>query len=312
MKLRYRKDFEEDDVSRWLVSYADFMTVLFAFFVVLYAVSNINLHKYQQISKSVSKAFDKSTKNVQQETIIQEKAHPLFTKKLIDNENIAKASDDNLNQIPNSMLTKLSETFKSDLGISPYLSANKTWLEFSLGSKTFFKSGQAQITKKALPTLEKLASILKKTRYPIAIEGYTDNLPIKNDKFASNWELSAARAAAVARTLASFGVAPNQISATGFGKQFPIADNDTKKGREKNRRVLIIVSIERKNDRTLSPNQSVFYKKAMIEKQNDENKTLTPKNPDAKMGVFKTKSGGLLFKRIETPKNTAKKPSTEQ
>ena len=119
---------------------------------------------------------------------------------------------------------------------------NEEWLEIELSSTLLFGSGSADLNPPAIELLGSMASLLEEHNNPVRVEGFTDNQPIQSSKFPSNWELSAARAAAVVQLFIEEGIAPQRLAAVGYGEFQPIAENNTAEGREKNRRVVLMIS----------------------------------------------------------------------
>lgn len=223
--MRRRKQLvETDNHQRWIVSYADLITLLFAFFVVMYAVSSVSLDKLQKFVDSTDQAFKPVASNELTTTPMQQ--HPI------------------VNQV---------DEFEQDQVI---LRQHARWAELEIKSKALFPSGSAKLTRSAEILLAKLAYTLKKTNHYISVEGYTDNRGIATVQFPSNWELSAARAAAVVRSLTESGVNPSKIQAVGYGEQHPVSDNLSPEGRSANRRVVIILSKEKTSPRLLQPSLS--------------------------------------------------------
>ena len=238
MKSRRNKVEQHEDSHRWVVSYADFITLLFAFFVVMYAISSVNDSKYKSLSDGMKSAFDKKDQNK------------------------ATVSTDNKNNGPGIKKTKgtyrdgMDELNKSlsDLEDGDYkINRQDGWIELDIKAGSLFKSGDAEIRPEALLKLMQLAGKIKNSPYPIIVEGYTDNVPIATPQYPSNWELSATRAATIARILNSYGIDPSRILVTGYGDQFPISDNVTGDGRGKNRRVNIVIAKNRKVGRLMNP-----------------------------------------------------------
>lgn len=250
MRPRKNKPGQESGGEhRWVISYADFITLLFAFFVVMYSISSVNESKYKSVSEGMHSAFNKKDKHVS------------------DKE---KASENNQNEHP---AMKKREGDGSDaftgLGISLESVNDGDYkvhredgrIEINIQAGALFVKGDAELRSDAVVKLMKIAAIIKELPYPVALEGYTDNLPIETPQYPSNWELSSARAAALARTLATFGVDSSRLSVTGFGDQFPIADNTTSQGRAKNRRVNIVITKSQKDPR--SSNSSIVEPKKL-------------------------------------------------
>lgn len=244
---RTRRTLEEsDNADRWLVSYADFITLLFAFFVVMYAISSINEGKYRVLSDTLIAAFKtppKATEPVQigepQTDKISDAQTAIGVPKPIrveppkaDSKNsrmalIAKTVEKSLRPLINQDLIKVSH--------------NQFWVEVEMNTNILFSSGSAELEEEGIGPLRQLARVLQRLPNPIEVEGHTDNLPIKTPVFPSNWELSAARAASVVHLFAKQGVSPQQLSATGYGEFRPKASNNTIAGRRENRRVSVII-----------------------------------------------------------------------
>ncbi|HHJ37889.1 MAG: hypothetical protein AXA67_02030 [Methylothermaceae bacteria B42] len=240
-------DEEHENHERWLVSYADFITLLFAFFVVMYAISSLNEGKYKVLAESLDKAF----KEPSQKTLdpIQIGETPKTVNPLDALVNAAKpvtepVSEEGQEQIK---LQKISEQIEEVL--APYVdddlvavTRNEFWVAVEMKSGMLFASGSAKLSKAADPVLSKLAEIVREMPdNPIYIEGHTDNVPIQTREFPSNWELSAARAASVVRKLVETGVAPKRLAAVGYGENHPVADNNSEEGRYRNRRVVMVL-----------------------------------------------------------------------
>ena len=254
-----RRRYIKDDIihhDRWLVSYADFITLLFAFFVVMYTSSTVNQKKYEAISSSISSAFslvqlspikgvDKSNEKNQQDNLnlYQKKDQKLV---LIDPIEIAKLKRDQYLSAKAKMDITRSDLIKK---LKPLIDQGKIsvaqvprGIRIDIQDNLLFAPGSATISSPlAVETLTKITPILINSNRPIDIEGHTDNRPIKNKEFSSNWELSALRATAVLRILNQEGIKEEQLSATGFASSRPVDTNESPQGRSKNRRVSIFV-----------------------------------------------------------------------
>ncbi|BCA95853.1 flagellar motor protein MotD [Legionella antarctica] len=240
MTKRKRKNKSEEHVDnhRWVVSYADFITLLFAFFVVMYAISSVNVSKYRSLSEGMKSAFDKKDQN---------KAM-VSTDNKVNGPGVKKTSGtyrDGLDELNESLSGLQNGNFK--------INRQDGWIEMDMKAASLFDSGTADLTSEALIKLMQLAAKIKDVPFPIVIEGYTDDMPIGTPQFPSNWELSANRAASVARVLNSYGISTDRILVTGYGEQYPIADNLTEEGRGLNRRVNIVIAKDRKVDRLINP-----------------------------------------------------------
>ncbi|MEC4747476.1 flagellar motor protein MotD [Methylomicrobium sp. Wu6] len=237
MKRRRRRiPSETVNHDRWLISYADFVTLLFAFFVVMYAISAVNENKYRAFSKSLERAFIEKKRQVSQ-----------LEDALSDSDNSANpgntdgnwAADSRQLQYTSEQLSKMLEGLISENLVS--VKKGKYWIELQMNSELLFLSGSAELAKTSLPLLKKVAEVLKPLPNQINVEGHTDNMPIDTLKFPSNWELSSSRATTVVREFINNGIAPPRLSAIGYGEFHPIADNRIEEGRFKNRRVVLLI-----------------------------------------------------------------------
>lgn len=221
--------------ERWLVSYADFITLLFAFFVVMYSISQVNEGKYRVLSETLDKAFKSQPKS---SSPIQAGAPA----RVSDPGVIDSTSAFNPGNLP-SLEQDFRESFESLIDNDlMYVSSNELWLQVELRDEILFGSGSAQVSERAQEIFTTVAEILRDTPNPIQIEGFTDNLPISTSQFPSNWELSAARASAIVKWLAAQGVAPDRMAAVGYGEHQPVASNNTPEGRAQNRRVAVMIA----------------------------------------------------------------------
>lgn len=259
--------------ERWLVSYADFITLLFAFFVVMYSVSHVNEQKYSTLATTLQSAFSSNFTPTEKVTIPtdQELADPA-----------ALAQE----------LTQALNDFTSHIAVS----GNEDWVEIELNAGLLFGLGKAELNPQAKEVLVPVANILAQYDNVIAIEGHTDNIPIRNPDFPNNWALSSARAVAVLDALSFQGIAPQRLSAIAFGEFRPLADNNTPEGRERNRRVVIRVA----RSAAPAPLQAV----ASFAEENPIPQTAAPTAslslsptplPTPLIQPVRLKGGGLLF-----------------
>jgi chemotaxis protein MotB len=252
---RRKKHEEHENHERWLVSYADFITLLFAFFVVMYSISSINEGKYRVLSSSLEAVFSEQSRSIDpiQEGEVSRgrgEASPSpgkpiqpdfqielpeapYTPPPVPEETIRT-----INEISQQMYQALSDLIEDE---DVVIKKGDDWLEVEIKSNVLFDSGQARLEKNAVPIIGKIARILNTSANPIQVEGFTDNNPINTPRFPSNWELSAARSATVVHLLERYGLNPDRLSAIGYGEFKPIADNETEEGRRKNRRVTLVV-----------------------------------------------------------------------
>lgn len=248
MARRRRQRAEHtDNHERWLISYADFITLLFAFFVVMYAISSVNEGKYRVLSDTLVDAFStppKASKPIQ----IGEPATQLSTSKnkteavsapqpVISppkpsiNENRMKQIAQKVESVMQPLIDKGLITVKH----------NRLWVEVEMNSNILFGSGSSDLEDEADGPLRALAGVLRTLPNYIDVEGHTDNVPINTKVFPSNWELSAARAASVVHLFSNNGVAPKRMAAIGFAQYHPKASNETLAGRRANRRVVVVI-----------------------------------------------------------------------
>ena len=237
---RRRHQEEHENHERWLVSYADFITLLFAFFVVMYSISSINEGKYKVLSDSLSGVFNQPDRAIKPIPIGDERPRTTTPEvSQVDESQPGEAPSDPLEDIAQGMRDAFGDMIMSD---QMTVRGNELWVEIELNSSLLFPSGDAIPTDRAFTIIEKIAKILAPYENPIHIEGFTDNLPINTPQFPSNWELSTARAASIVRMLAMDGVNPGRLAAVGYGEFQPIADNTTAEGRTRNRRVVLVIS----------------------------------------------------------------------
>jgi len=257
--------------ERWMVSYADFITLLFAFFVVMYSISSVNEDKYRVLSGAMVNAFGENGVSAQVVPVDDyvraqmltaallategpggdavlpplrpvsdappEEAEPVepeddFSQRLLD------AAEKEVDDISSNVEREMEEWLDDDL---IDVKRNKFWLEVEIKSSLLFLSGSSELIPASVPTLVNLAGVFVDLPNRIHVEGFTDNEPISTDNFPSNWELSSARAAAVVRLFERNGIDPARLASIGYGEHQPVSDNDSEEGRAKNRRVVVVV-----------------------------------------------------------------------
>lgn len=275
--VRRRREDIHINHERWLVSYADFITLLFAFFVVMYSISQVNDSKYRVLSDTFIEAFNQPTdsqtnaepseqlnpsndvitpidmgKTAQATPEQQETPSVISDVGEVANaiSSVATAVDpstksDELSQISDLVTEKFSQLIDDQM---VQVSSNELWLQIELKDSILFSSGSAETSEQAQRIFDEIAAILKGYSNPVQVEGFTDNIPINSAKYPTNWELSSARASAIVKYLTTKGVAPERLSAVGYGEYQPVASNETDVGRAQNRRVAIMVA-KRKMDR---------------------------------------------------------------
>jgi chemotaxis protein MotB len=237
--------------ERWLITYADMITLLMVLFIVLFSMSQVDLAKYQKLKSSLSGAFGSSASPLQGgDGVLSSGTSPIplegiavQARKALEAQQAQQAAEaaekDALESTKEALGAQLE---KAGLGGSVGLRVEHRGLVVTIASdKVLFEPGQATLQPDGRTLIDQLAGPLAGLPNPLRVEGHTDDVPI-NGAFASNWELSTARATTVLRELAaSHGIAPARLSATGFADQKPVAANSTPDGRARNRRVEILV-----------------------------------------------------------------------
>ncbi len=259
---RKKKPEEHENHERWLVSYADFITLLFAFFVVMYSLSSVNEGKYRVLSDSLVSAFEDAPKSLrpvqigdpikelpsifpdsrpQLKTVPEVEPEAAQEKRLQQEGQAGQRDRQNLNKLQKQLENSLGPMIERDL-----ISVKRTGkgLEVEINSSILFDSGKALIQAKAVSVLTGIAASIKSFPNAVQVEGYTDNIPIETFAYPSNWELSAGRASSVVHLFSDEGVDPFRMSAIGYGEFRPVALNTTVEGRERNRRVVVVIMSE--------------------------------------------------------------------
>lgn len=245
-----RQPFDDDDDNpdRWLVSYADFITLLFAFFVVMYAISSVNLSKYNALTNAMGSAF--TGNNPQSIQIKKMEVKPQPEKSIIKPlplsylyQEKSKRERENMARMGVDISNKLSPLIEQD---KVQVMQNNRGVRIDINDSVLFNAGSADISSAAINILNEIATILNTNERLIQVEGHTDNIPIHNQLFYSNWELSAVRATTVVRLLHQAGVIEKRLSAIGYGDTQPLSSSDTDYGRAKNRRVSIMILYDTK------------------------------------------------------------------
>ncbi len=228
-------EIPEKGAPMWVVTFGDLMSLLLCFFVLLLSFSEIDAQKYKELAGSMAQAFgvqkkEKVFKMPMGQKIIareHERAHMARRQKEDFSKRVKKA-------IIEAKLGKLQNLIQVEM--------TEDGAIIRMMGETTFESGKADVRPQMIPLLEKIAAALQTTKGQIIISGHTDNVPISSGRFASNLELSAARATKVAQVLLSKGhIDPRRLSVAGFGEYHPVESNDTAQGREKNRRVEIVL-----------------------------------------------------------------------
>lgn len=256
-----RKQGKKQNSERWLLTYSDLITLLMILFVVLYALSSVDQGKYKMLSDSLSEAL--GNRNSQGGSGVLNGSESILDggSGILDNDGSTNESTEETTEPPTEadtnessitesqegkllkIQTDIIEILKnSDIQNDVYFTIEDRGLVISFVDNIFFDSAQADIKEEMKQDIDKIASVLQTIDNSICIEGHTDNVPISTSMFASNWQLSCVRAANVAQYLAEQdGIAPERLSAAGYGEYKPIATNDTEEGRSKNRRVNFVI-----------------------------------------------------------------------
>jgi len=265
---RRRRHEEHLNHEAWAIPYGDLVTLLLAFFVVMYAISSVNEGKYRVLSDSLFAAFRGAPRTMEPiqvgekqvgsgadvKTTLVEQAMiegqprsmlaplpvkstmPTRTEAELNAKQSARARA--LQQVADQVAKAMEDLVKANLVI---VRRTDFWIEVEIKTDILFPSASAQLEPSAVGVIEKLGDALAPYPNPIRVEGHTDNRPIKTVVFTSNWELSAARAGSVVRVLASKGVAPNRLAVIGYGENRPTHPNDSVDGRNANRRVVVVI-----------------------------------------------------------------------
>ena len=251
--IRKRVEEDHENHERWLVSYADFITLLFAFFVVMYSISSVEIGKYKQLTTSIGTAFSGNGSSGINQT---------STEKGLGTQGVSEANMTSIvKPLPLSHLyaerTRREHDSMAKTGVdisnklAPLITEGKIQviqtsrgIRIDIQDNLLFNAGSADLSPAANIIISEIVPLILNDQRKIQVEGHTDNIPIHNAAFFSNWELSAVRASSVVRLLSSLGVSEQRLSAVGLGASQPINENETEAGRAKNRRVSIIITYD--------------------------------------------------------------------
>ncbi len=233
--MRKKREEDRDNHERWMISYSDFITLLFAFFVVMYATSSVNEGKYRTFGTSLSDAFlnRKSVPPPKLNQVLPPRPVPESEKKIL-----AQQRREKMQGIAQDILSVMSplvnagkvRVMQSNIGVTVEINAS-----------LLFKSGEADLEPKSVKALQAVAQVLKNDNHDIKVMGYTDDTPISTASFPSNWELSSARASSVVRLFAENGIDPARMVVEGYAENHPVDSNATPAGRARNRRVTVMI-----------------------------------------------------------------------
>lgn len=240
-----RGEEEHENHERWLVSYADFITLLFAFFVVMYAVSQVNEGKYRVLSDTLSSAFRHIPGSAGGAQVAINPNAPMPATLPLRRPSPSQKTDDRQRAKKEKMRNMAKEISEA---LAPLVAEGQVRITegalaitVDINASVLFAPGDAHLDAAAVQALTAVARVLGPTDFPVTVEGHTDNTPISTPMFPSNWELSGMRASTVVRLFVDQGVDPRRLTATGYADQRPVDDNATLEGRGRNRRVAITI-----------------------------------------------------------------------
>jgi chemotaxis protein MotB len=255
---RKKKHEEHVNAEAWAIPYGDLVTLLFALFTVMYAMSSVNEGKFRVLSDSMIAAFNGAPKSMQPINVGEKQVGKggdkqlmgvtptVFVKNKAQKNSLAavfeSAADGPGDGALNQMQDRIQDAMKALIDANQVnVTRENNWLEITINTDILFPSGAADFSTAAEPVLDKLADVLRPFPNDIRVEGHTDDRPIHTDAFPSNWELSAARAASVVHQFTKVGIDPMRLEIVGFGEFRPKQSNDTVEGRNANRRVAVLV-----------------------------------------------------------------------
>ncbi|MCS7281169.1 MAG: OmpA family protein [Desulfobacterota bacterium] len=213
---------EHENVERWLITYADVITLLLALFIMMYSFSKTDAEKYKEVSRHLKSIF-------------------ISGSRILEGEGFGGVIDE-LDALRGELERELEDIKRSQGANQIQILRDERGVVIRILDRAFFDEGRADLKENAKKTIDKIAPVLKRIRNPVMIEGHTDNVPIHNEYFRSNWELSVRRATEVVRYfIEKAKIPPNRLSASGFAEFRPIASNETEEGRALNRRIEIVI-----------------------------------------------------------------------
>lgn len=239
---RRSKRPEHDNHDRWMISYADFVTLLFAFFVVMYAISSVNEEKYKTFSNSLSIAFRQPIV-VSNGVVEKQPDQSQMLKALVDRRTARLGEQQRkIQERMKNLASGLSEVMAPLINQHTVnINQTKRGVVIDISASTLFRTGEATLQPGSLEVLRQVAAVLGKEDFSIEVEGHSDDIPIATAQFPSNWELSSARASSVARMLIDNGVPSKRLAVVGLASNQPLVPNDSPENRARNRRVIILI-----------------------------------------------------------------------
>lgn len=235
-RARRKFDDEPENHERWLISYADFITLLFAFFVVMYAISSINIGKYKIFSDALGDAFGGA--GAAKPINTQVPNLPIPNPALKRRTEQLRKDKERMTKLAQDLLSTLAPLVKEG---KVRVTQNSRGVSVEINASVLFDPGEARLTSESTEALRAVAVLLRDDTHDVQVEGHTDNQPIRNVLFPSNWELSAVRASSVVRLFIEAGVASERLTAVGHSSNVAVATNLTPEGRARNRRVAVTI-----------------------------------------------------------------------
>lgn len=237
MALKLHDEEEHESSERWLLTYSDLITLLMIFFIVMYAMSNIDSEKYSKLAESLNSALAGDMQSI----VNGQEGSPteLLSNNTPSEVSNGTTSDEDLAKIAAAIIAMLTE---KGLENQVDVAITDRGVVISLKDIVFFESGSAEIRPENRNTLIEIGNLIKVVDNYVRIEGNTDNVPIQNSIFSNNWDLSVMRASKVLNLIVTqSGFPPEKVGAIGYGEYRPVVSNDTEEGRSKNRRVDIVI-----------------------------------------------------------------------
>lgn len=325
-RLRARRHLvEHENVERWLVSYADYMTLLFALFVVLYAMAMVNEEPFETATESIGKVFqanEEQPKNRGHGDDILPVNSAKTKKRLYGNGILTDAGPElvtgevTLSNVSDAQVGTTLTSLEKDLHEALYelvesgyaqLQIDGDWLEIELNSGLLFPSGSSSPTNAAKDILLVIYQVIADASNYIRVRGYTDNQAIETEIFSSNWELSVFRATAILRELEKLSLNPAQMAIEGYGQYYPSADNATATGRAKNRRVVIAISKYGLEKASLLATPTISVKDV------EAIKNIATEQDDDEIRIIRLENGGIrITTRAEANNTEATNPTEEK
>ncbi|AOY01825.1 flagellar motor protein MotD [Jeongeupia sp. USM3] len=253
---RRRHDEEHESHERWLVSYADFITLLFAFFVVMYAISSVNEGKYRVLSDSLVSAFrsqaPSSLSVIQLPNQAQAGTPQRIAASAVTRAPELEAQARKMRGMAGDIRGALGPLIEQG---KVRVTQSKRGIAVEISDSVLFDLARAELQPASVTMLRTVAELVRNTDNLIQIEGHTDDQPIRSTQFPSNWELSAARAASVVRLFADNGVEPKRMVAIGYAEFRPVEPNGSVDGRARNRRVTLNILADNKDEVAILPTE---------------------------------------------------------